>query len=68
MASAPIEQGGAPGKANGGGDHPSDGAAWRRWRMLRAVAFYGGEAAPVIDDIDGIARQCRRSREKVRGE
>jgi hypothetical protein len=28
----------------------------------------GGEAAPVTDDIDGVALQCRGRREKVRGE
>jgi hypothetical protein len=58
----------APGKAVGGGAHPSDGAAWRRWRMLRAVTFNGGEASPVMDDVDGVGLQCRGRREKVRGE
>jgi hypothetical protein len=28
----------------------------------------GGEAAPVTDDIDGVALQCRGRREKGRGE
>jgi hypothetical protein len=36
--------------------------------MLRAVAFNSGEVAPVMDDIDGVALQCRGRREKVRGE
>jgi hypothetical protein len=67
-ALAPIEQGSVSGKAVGGGAQPSGGAAWRRWRMLRAVAFNGGEAAPVTDDIDGVALQCQGRREKVRGE
>jgi hypothetical protein len=47
-----------PGKAVEGGAHRSGGAAWRRWRMLWAAAFNGGEAAPVTDDIDGVALQC----------
>jgi hypothetical protein len=55
VASAPIEQGGTPGKAIGGGAHPSGGTAWRWWRMLWAAAFNGSEAAPVMDDIDGVA-------------
>jgi hypothetical protein len=63
-----MEQGGAPGKAVGGGAHPSGGAVWRWWRMLRAAAFNGGEAAPVTHDIDGVALQCRGRREKVSGE
>jgi hypothetical protein len=45
----------ALGKAVGGGTHPSGGTAWMRWRMLRAVAFNGGEATPVTDDIDDVA-------------
>jgi hypothetical protein len=36
--------------------------------MLRAAAFNGGESAPVMDDVDGVALQCRGRREKVRGE
>jgi hypothetical protein len=48
---------GGLGKAVGGGAHPSGGTAWRPWRMLRAVAFNDGEAAPVMDDIDGVALQ-----------
>jgi hypothetical protein len=60
--------GGAPGNVVGGGAHPSGNTAWRRWRMLRAVAFNSGEVAPVMDDIDGVALQCRGRREKVRGE
>jgi hypothetical protein len=47
--------GGAPGKAVRGEAHLSSGAAWMRWRMLRAAAFNGGKAAPVADDIDGVA-------------
>jgi hypothetical protein len=58
----------APGKAVGGGAHSSGGVAWRWWRMLRAAAFNGGEAAPVMDDIDGVALHCQGRREKVRGE
>jgi hypothetical protein len=58
----------APGKAVRGRAHTSGGAAWRRWRMLRAVAFNSGEASPVTDDIDGVALQCWGRREKVRGE
>jgi hypothetical protein len=57
-----------PGKAVRGGAHPSGGAVWRRWRMLRAAVFNGGEAAPMTDDIDGVALQCQGRREKVRGE
>jgi hypothetical protein len=67
-ASAPIEPGGASSKVVGGRAHPSGVAAWRWWRMLRAVAFNGGEAAPVTDDVDSVALQCRGRREKVRGE
>jgi hypothetical protein len=58
----------APSKVVGGGAHPSGDAAWRRWRMLRAATFNGGEAAPVMDDVDGVALQCQGRREKVRGE
>jgi hypothetical protein len=58
VASAPIEHGCASGKAVGGGAHPISGAAWRQWRMLRAVAFNGSEAALVTDDVDGVALQC----------
>jgi hypothetical protein len=36
--------------------------------MLWAAAFNGSEAAPVMDDIDGVALQCQGRREKVRGE
>jgi hypothetical protein len=36
--------------------------------MLQATAFNGGEAALVMDDVDGVALQCWRRREKVRGE
>jgi hypothetical protein len=35
--------------------HPSGSGAWRRWRMLPTAVFNGGEAAPVTDDIDGVA-------------
>jgi hypothetical protein len=45
----------APGMAIGDRTHPNGGAAWRWWRMLQATAFNGGEAAPVTDDIDGVA-------------
>jgi hypothetical protein len=56
------------GKAVRGGAHMSDAAMERRWRMLRAAAFVGGEGAPVMDDIDGVALQCRERSEKVRGD
>jgi hypothetical protein len=36
--------------------------------MLRAVAFNGGEAALMMDDVDSVALQCWGRREKVRGE
>jgi hypothetical protein len=36
--------------------------------MLRVAAFNGNEAAPVMDDIDGVALHCRGRREKVKGE
>jgi hypothetical protein len=36
--------------------------------MLRAATFNDGEAAPVTDDVDGVALQCRGRREMVRGE
>jgi hypothetical protein len=36
--------------------------------MLQAVAFNGSEAAPVLDDVDGMELQCRGRREKERGE
>jgi hypothetical protein len=67
--SAPIEQaggGGAPSKVVRGGAHPSGGAAWKQWRMLRAAASNGGEAASVMDVSVGVAQQCRGRREKVR--
>jgi hypothetical protein len=63
-----MEQGGASGNAIGDGAHPSGGATWRRWRMLPAAVFNGGEATTVMDDIDSVALQCRGRREKVRGE
>jgi hypothetical protein len=43
------------GKAVGGGVHPSGGAMERWWRMLWAAALVGGEAASVMDDINGVA-------------
>jgi hypothetical protein len=36
--------------------------------MLQVAAFNGGEAAPVMDDIDGVALQCWGKREMVRDE
>jgi hypothetical protein len=36
--------------------------------MLRAAVFNGGEVAPVMDDVDGVALQCWGRWEKVRGE
>jgi hypothetical protein len=36
--------------------------------MIQAAAFNGGEAAPMTDDIDSVALQCRGRRGKVRGE
>jgi hypothetical protein len=56
----------APGKAAGGGAHPSGGAAWRRWRMLWAVTFINREGAPVADGDGGTTLQCRCGRGKVR--
>jgi hypothetical protein len=35
--------------------------------MLQAVAFNGSEAAPVMDDVDGVELQCWGRREKERG-
>jgi hypothetical protein len=43
----------APGNAVGGGVHPSGGVTERRWRMLRATAFIGGEGAPVAGGDGG---------------
>jgi hypothetical protein len=68
VASAPMERGGAPGNVVGGEAHPSGGAAWRQWRMLRVAVFNGGEAAPVTDAVNGMALQCWGRREKVSGE
>jgi hypothetical protein len=45
----------ALGKAVGGGAHPNDVAAWRRWRILRTVAFIGGERALVAGGDGGVA-------------
>jgi hypothetical protein len=59
---------GTLGKVVKGRAHPSGGVAWRRWRTLRVAVFNGGEAAPVMDDIDGVALLCRGRRENVRGE
>jgi hypothetical protein len=56
----------APGKAVRGGAHPSGNVAWRRWRMLRAAAFIGGEGAPMAGDDGGMTLQCRCRRRKVR--
>jgi hypothetical protein len=56
----------APGKAIRGGAHPSGGAAWRRWMMLRAAAFVGLEGAPVVGGDGGMALQCQCGRGKVR--
>jgi hypothetical protein len=36
--------------------------------MLQAAAFSGGEAAPMMDDIDGVALQCWGRREEMRDE
>jgi hypothetical protein len=55
-----------PGKAVRGGAHPSGDVAWRRWRMLRATAFIGGEGAPMAGDDGGMTLQCRCRRRKVR--
>jgi hypothetical protein len=35
-------------------------------KLTRAAAFNGGEVAPVMDDVDGVALQCRGRRKKVR--
>jgi hypothetical protein len=56
----------ARGMAVWGGAHPSGGAAWRRWRMLRAMAFIGGEGAMVAGGDGGTTLLWRRGREKVR--
>jgi hypothetical protein len=56
----------APGKAVGGGAHPSGGVTERRWRMLRAAAFIGGEGAPVASGDGGMALQCRHGGGEVR--
>jgi hypothetical protein len=42
-----------PGKAVGGGAHPSGNAAWRWWRMLLSEAFVGREGAPVAGGDGG---------------
>jgi hypothetical protein len=34
--------------------------------MLQAAAFSGGEAAPMMDDVDGVALQCWGRREEMR--
>jgi hypothetical protein len=56
----------APGKAVRGGADPTGDAVWRRWRMLRAVAFVGGEGALVAGCDGGMALQCRCGRGKAR--
>jgi hypothetical protein len=53
-ASAPIE--------------PDGGGARRSGAELTRVVARRGEAAPVMDDADGLALQCWGRREKVRGE
>jgi hypothetical protein len=58
----------APGKALGGGAHPSSGVMERRRRMLGAATFISGEVASVMDDVNGVSLQCWGRREKVRGE
>jgi hypothetical protein len=55
-----------PGKAVGGGAHPSGGAAGMRWRMPRVAAFVGGEGAPVAGSDGGTTLQCRCEKRKVR--
>jgi hypothetical protein len=56
----------APGKAVGGGAHPSGGAMERRWRMLRAATFVSGERAPVAGGDGGTTLQCQYGRVEVR--
>jgi hypothetical protein len=56
----------ASGKAVGGGAHPNDIVAWRRWRILQAVAFVVREGAPVAGGDGGTALQCWCRRRKVR--
>jgi hypothetical protein len=34
--------------------------------MLQAAAFNGGEATPMMDDVDGVALQCWGRREEMR--
>jgi hypothetical protein len=36
--------------------------------LTQAAVCNGGEAAPVMDDVDGVALQCRGRRKKVRVE
>jgi hypothetical protein len=56
----------APGKTVGGGAHPSGGMTERRWSMLRAVAFVGGEGASVAGGDGGMTLQCQCKRGKMR--
>jgi hypothetical protein len=55
-----------PGKAVGGGAHPSGGAAWMRWWMPWVAAFVGGEGAPVAGSDGGTTLQCCCEKRKVR--
>jgi hypothetical protein len=43
----------APDKGIRCGAHPSGGVAERRWRMLRATTFVGGEGGPVAGGDGG---------------
>jgi hypothetical protein len=36
--------------------------------MLQVAVFNGDEAAPITNDVDGVALQCQGRKEKVRGE
>jgi hypothetical protein len=56
----------ALGKAVEGGAHPSGGTMERRWSMLRAVAFVGGDGASVAGGDGGTTLQCQCGRGKVR--
>jgi hypothetical protein len=67
VALAPVEPG-------GGGQGGRGRSSPERWRGVEAVedasggGVNSGEAPPVMDDVDGVALQCRGRREKVRGE
>jgi hypothetical protein len=53
----------APDKEEGAGAHQRGGSMARRRKQLRAVAFYGGEGAPVAGVDEGVALQLGEGRE-----